>query len=265
MKDLFRYYKRSFILEVKKTIIYPFTFWIIALIWPLYSVFQIIFLETIYSQTNNFVGYTKYEAYILFGTFTMVQTLGHLFFYRRIEEFVHMIKGNSKETFDIALTKPIDTQIFTTTGRFNLGNIIPAMVGLVVILHGLSGLSYNLELINLIIYLSLLPLGVLIYYIIYSIISTFLFWFPELQMTENLWGSLQEFGQYPSALYQGGVGILFNIIIPVTLMASVPVDFMLGKMPIYWILFYFGLVAVLLLMARLFWNISIKKYSSFSS
>ena len=169
MNNLLRYYKRSFILEVKKTIIYPFSFWIIALIWPVYSLFQIIFLETIYSQTNSFVGYSKYEAYVLFGTFTFVQTLGHLFFYRRLTEFAGLIRGNARESFDIALTKPIDAQIFTTTGRFNFGNITAALVGLVVVFYGLSHESHDLDIINFITYSAMIPLGILIYYIIYTI------------------------------------------------------------------------------------------------
>lgn len=265
MRNLLAYYKRSFILEVKKTIIYPFSFWIIALIWPLYSVIQIVFLETIYSQTNNFVGYTKYEAYVLFGTFTMVQTLGHLIFYRRLSEFAGLIKGNARESFDIALTKPIDAQIFTTSGRFNFGNIAPALVGLMIVFYGLSHEPHLLGIINIASYIAIIPLGIFIYYIVFSFISFFLFWFPEIQMTEYLWEALQSFGQYPSALYQGGAGVIFNIIIPLTLMASVPVDLLLGKMPTNRILIYFGIVAILFLFVRLFWNFSIKKYSSFSS
>lgn len=265
MKNLFRYYKRSFILEVKKTIIYPFSFWIIALIWPLYSVVQIIFLESIYSQTNNFAGYTKYEAYILFGTFTMVQALGHLLFYRRLAEFAYLIKGDSQESFDIALTKPIDAQVFTTSGRFNFGNIVPALTGLAVVVYGLSHQSQLIGITNIFLYIAMIPLGIFMYYIIYSIISIFLFWYPEMQMTENLFFSFQEFGQYPSGLYQGGAGIILNIVIPITLMASVPVDFLLGKLPFYKILIYYAIVAILFLLTRLFWNFSIKRYSSSSS
>lgn len=265
MRDLLGYYKRSFILEIKKTIIYPFSFWIIALIWPLYSVVQIVFLETIYSQTNNFAGYTKYEAYILFGTYTMVQTMGHLFFYRRLAEFAFLIKGNARESLDIALTKPIDSQIFTTSGRFNLGNLSPTIVGLVVALYGISHLTHPLGLINIVSYIAVIPLGVFMYYIIYSLISMLLFWSPEMQITESLWASIGDFGQYPSSLYQGTMGIILNIIIPITLMASVPVDFLLGKKPLYMILIYFVIVAVLLLFDRLFWNFSVKKYSSSSS
>ena len=265
MNNLLRYYKRSFILEVKRTIIYPLSFWIIALIWPAYSLFQIIFLETIYSQTNNFVGYSKYEAYVLFGTFTFVQTLGHLFFYRRLTELVYLIRGNADESFDIALTKPINTQIFTTTGRFNFGNITAALVGLVVVFYGLSQEPYSLGIVNIVSYIIMVPLGILIYYIMYTIISTFLFWYPELKMTENLWGSIQDFGQYPSSLYQGGIGIVLNILVPLTLMASVPVDFLLGKLPAPMLLLYYALVTILLLITRLFWNFSIKQYSSSSS
>lgn len=265
MTTLLSYFKSSLKLELKKTIIYPFSFWIIAIIWPLYSVIQVIFLETIYSQTNNFVGYSKYEAYVLFGTFTMVQTLGHLFCYRRLAEFAYLVKGYSSESLDLALIKPIDAQIFVTTGRFNLGNIVPALVGLIIVFYGLSHETQTLSLINILTYIAVIPLGIFMYFIIFSVISFFLIWFPELQVTESLWGSLQEFGQYPSSLYQGGVGVIMNIILPITLMASIPVDLLFGKLSIYMVFTYYFIVAILLLLTRLFWKYSIRQYSSSSS
>lgn len=265
MIKILRYLKTSFFLELKKTFIYPTSFWIIAVTIPLYSLIQIVFLESIYSQTTNFVGYTKYEAYILFGTFTIVQTIGHLIFYNRLSELKGMINGGSQESFDMALTKPIDTQVFATIGRFNFGNIAPLIISSIIVLYGLSHEYHILNVINIASYLFLITMGVTVFYLTFLFISTFLFWSPELQITEDLWDSVLDFGQFPSALYKGSMGILFNFVIPVTLMASVPVDFLLGKMSYQIFIVYVFILILLFLLARLFWHVSIKKYSSFSS
>ncbi len=265
MIKILRYLKTSFILELKKTLVYPTSFWIVALTIPLYSLIQIVFLESIYSQTTNFVGYTKYEAYILFGTYTIVQTLGHLIFYNRLSELKGMINGGSQESFDMALTKPIDTQVFATIGRFNFGNIAPLFVSSIIVLYGLFHEYHLLGIINIASYLFSIIMGITIFYLTFLFISTFLFWSPELQITEDLGDSILDFGQFPSALYKGSMGILFNFVIPVTLMASVPVDFLLGKMSYLMFIVYSFILFLLFLLTRLFWNLSIKKYSSFSS
>lgn len=108
-------------------------------------------------------------------------------------------------------------------------------------------------------------MGVVIFYLSLLFISTFLFWIPELQMTEALWESFMGFGQYPSNLYHGVVGVIFNLVIPITLMASIPVEFLLGRKPLSMLFIYFMIVILLFLLTRFFWNVAIRKYSSFSS
>ncbi len=265
MTNIITYLKMSFILELKKTLAYPTSFWIVVITIPLYSLIQIVFLESIYSQTSNFVGYTKYEAYVLFGTFTIVQTIGHLIFYNRLAEIKGLIRGGSQESFDVALTKPIDTQVFATLGKFNFGNIAPFFIALFIVMYGLSHEYHFLGAINILSYIFFVIMGVFVFYLTFLFFSTFLFLFPELQVTESLWDSIQSFGQYPSALYKGSIGAIFNLIIPITLMASVPVDFLLGKKPYQMFFVYVLVVFLLFFLTRLFWNKAIKSYSSSSS
>ena len=265
MNSLIPYLKRTLILEVKKTIAYPATFWIVVITIPLYSLIQIVFLETIYSNTTNFAGYTKFEGYILFGTFTVVQCIGHIFFYNRLSEIKDLIRGGAQESFDTALTKPIDAQIFTTVGRFSFGNIGPCIIAVFVILYGLGHEPHVFSILDIFSYLLVICMGVLFFYLSFLFLSTFLFWIPELQMTEALWETFLSFGQYPSNLYHGVVGVIFNLVVPITLMASVPVEFLLGRKPLYMLFIYLVIIIFLFSLTRLFWNIAIKKYSSFSS
>jgi ABC-2 type transport system permease protein len=252
-------------MELKRTVAYPASFWIIALTIPLYSIIQIVFLETIYSQTSNFAGYTKYEAYVLFGTFEIVQTLGHIFFHLRLADLKGLIRGGSQDSLDNVLTKPIDAQISATLGRFNFGNIAPFFIAIFIVLYGLTNEPHLLNVLNIASYLILVVMGTFIFYLTFLFISTLLFWYPELQMAEALWESFQSLGQYPSGLYHGVVGVIFNLVIPITLMASIPVEFLLGDKSPVMLLLYIGIVVVLFLATRLFWTTAIKKYSSFSS
>jgi ABC-2 type transport system permease protein len=265
MTNLLSFLKRSFILEIKKTIAYPTSFWLIVITFPLYSLIQIVFLESIYSHTGNFAGYTKYEGYILFGTFTMVQTLGYLFFHLRLADLKTLINGGGQESFDVTLIKPIDAQIYATLGRFNFGNIAPCLVAFFVMLYGLSHETHLISLFGIFSYILILIMGTIIFYITFLFFQVLLFWFPDLQVTESIWESFQEFGQYPAGLYQGFGGIILNLVIPITLMASIPVDFILGRGSVYFLFIYIAIILILSLLSRLFWSTAIKKYSSFSS
>ena len=84
-------------------------------------------------------------------------------------------------------------------------------------------------------------------------------------MADALWWSIADFGQYPARLYRGTAGVLLNIVIPVTLMASIPVDFLFGRLPIHLLFLYVAIVAILFLLTRLFWSAAVEGYSGSGS
>lgn len=265
MKNFLIYLKRTFLLEIKKTIAYPASFWIDVLTIPLFVSVQIMFIESIFTQTNDFLGYTKYQAYILFGTYNFIHASGHVFFYNRLAELKWMIRGDAQESFDSALIKPMDSQIFSTLGRFSYGDLGQYFLNLAVIFYGISHQGDVLNIFNIVNYVLLVCMGIFTFYLLYFFMSTFLFYYPQLQVTEDLFEELSKLGQYPSSLYKGFTGILVNIAVPLTLLGSIPVEALFGKTSSYALGIYAVVLFILFLLTRTFWKYSVNKYSSFSS
>lgn len=258
-------YKINFKLDLKSLIAYPATFWFAATTIPLWSLLQILLIETIYGQVDNFLGYSRYENYILFGTWKLVQSIAVVFFMVQLEELTERIRGNDSWSLDMMLLKPIDTQIFATTGRYWFGSISSVIVGISMIAYGLIQEPHAMGMVNILTYLSAITLAVILFYFIYLFFQTWLFWAEYLQVGEQLWFSIQDMGQYPRRLYQGGIGTLLNIVFPITLAAAIPVEFLFGQIPWYHLGIYIGSVSMIGYLTRRFWQYSIKKYSSFSS
>lgn len=265
MGDIFRYLKIAYKTDIKKNIAYPANFWLIVILIPIMSLIQIVFIESIFQRTNSFIGYTKYETYVLFGTYRIVQSLGYFFFSTKLEELRDLIRGGGMGTFDSVLMKPVDSQLYATIGKLNLGNVSPVIVGIAIVWYGLSNESHTIGAINWIGYIFLMAMGTLVMYFSFLVLRSLLFWFSDLNITENLWIDLQNFGQYPTKIYQGGLGIILNIIIPITLMAAIPADFLFGKIAPHMFLVYLAIVTILFLVTRWFWKLSVKRYTGFSS
>lgn len=265
IRNISSYLLISFKMALKVNLAYPVSFWFTFIIIPFYSIIQIVFIETIYGQTNSFVGYTKYDAYILFGTYRLVQGIGFFIVHLRLADLKYMIRGDGEESFDNVLIKPIDSQLFATLGRFNTGNISSIIVGSCIALYGVVKGGITIQPISFLLYLCLVFMGVLVMYITFLLLNTLHFWFDKFDVTEGLWDAYQAFGQYPTGLYQGITGILFNIILPITLMAAIPVEILLGKMSVVLFVLYVIIVSLLFMLSRLFWQTAIKRYSSFSS
>lgn len=265
MNSAIRFFIVTLKLDLKHLIAYPASFWLTSFTIPLYSLLQIVFIETIFAQTNNLLGYTKYQGYILMGTFRIVQSLAYLVFYNRLQEFRHLLRGDGQETFDMALIKPINTLLYTTLGKYNFGNIVTFLVGVLIVNYGLAHETITANTFSLPGYIALILMGVFLVYITFLLLQTLLFWLTDSQVLESLWESYQDFGQYPTRLYQGGFNLLFNFVLPITLMGAIPTDYLLGRLPIYWLGIYGLIILFLFLFAKWFWDVSIKRYSSFSS
>lgn len=262
---LYHYFRISFIMDLKSNIAYPTTFLFAFTTIPLWGILQILLIETIYGQTSQFLGYTKYENYVLFGTWKLVQSLAAVFFFVRLEDLPDKVKGTSDWSLDMMLIKPLDSQLFATTGKYWFGSLSSVMVGIGLIAYGLMGQPHQIGIGQAIGYLANMLLGVFFLYLVFLFIQTWLFWFEYLEIGESMWFTVQQFGEFPQRLYSGSLGILFNILLPITLMASVPVEVLFGKMPIWMFGVYALIVLVLFWLTRWFWQYSIKKYSSFSS
>jgi ABC-2 type transport system permease protein len=258
-------YKLNFKLDLKSLVAYPATFWFAAMTIPLWSLVQVIFIETIYGQVDNFLGYTRYENYVLFGTWKLVQSIATIFFMIQLEELTERVRGNDTWSLDMMLLKPVDSQIFATTGRYWFGSISSLIVGASMIGYGLLREPHVMSFINILIYGVTVVMAVILFYLIYLFLQTWLFWVEYLQVGEELWFTIQDLGQYPRKLYQGGMGTLLNIVFPITLAASIPVEFLFGKIPWYQLGMYVMSLGLIGYLTRRFWQYSIKKYSSFSS
>lgn len=265
LKKILSYYRLSFVFDLKANLAYPTTFWMTSLSVPLWVLVQALFIETIYGQTENFLGYTKYENYVLFGTYKLVQSIAYFFFYVRLWDLKDKIRGSSDWSLDMMLLKPIDSQLFATTGKFWLGSLSSLFVGVAIIAYGLLQEPHRIHVINLITYLWIVLMGVFLLYFIFLFIQTSIFWLEYMDVGESLWVTFQDFGMYPKHVYQGGLGLFLNILIPITLMGSIPVDFLFGRMPLWAIFSYSLVILILFLLTRMYWLYSIKKYASFSS
>ncbi|CAN5163624.1 ABC-2 family transporter protein [soil metagenome] len=265
LKTFFHYLKTVFILDLKRNFAYPASFWIGLSVVPLWSVVNIVFIEVIYGQTSNFLGYTKYEMYVLFGTYRLAVNLAYFVFLKRLYELKSLIRGDSQETFDMVLVKPIDSQLYGTFGKFSFIEVSQLIVGVVLIWFGLYKQPHHLTLFNLSAYLILFACGVLFLYMLYLVLRCGIFWFHEFEVSEGLYETARMFGKYPQGLYTGPIGIIINILLPVTLTGAIPVDFLFGRIPWYSLFAYIGITALLFFLTRLFWFQSIKKYASFSS
>ncbi len=79
--------------------------------------YYVALIRIIYLNTESIAGWSEGEALVLSGSFTIVWALLNALFYDNLSELPQMIQ---KGTFDVVLTKPLDSQFFVSARRISL-------------------------------------------------------------------------------------------------------------------------------------------------
>ncbi|NTU72838.1 hypothetical protein HGB07_01540 [Candidatus Roizmanbacteria bacterium] len=265
MKQAIHYWVGTLRLELKKLFVYRGSFWIFFITQPFWSLTQVFMIESMFGQTNNIAGYNRFNMYILLGTYRIIGSLGFVFVFSRLIQLPNLVRGTDPESLDVLLTKPIDSQVVATTGSYFFGAISSTLLGFIFLGYGITHLREPIVMWNVFAYICLLVIGLMLYYITLLFFRTLVFWFEELYATRELWESLNKISTYPSRLFTGPVGIFFNLVLPIGLAGAIPAEMLTGKIEPIMLLYYCIVVTIFFYLSRKFWQISIKRYSSFSS
>ena len=143
---------------------------------PIWFLIQLIIFESIYSQTADFLGYTKDQSFFLVGIYTLINSIGYMFLYRKLSELIQLIKGDGRASFDMIVTKPIDSQIYATTGGFYVSQIPGFFLGLYLFLTGLSRLNLTFDPLRVLGFVILFIGGIIMFYLSYLLFVIIGFW-----------------------------------------------------------------------------------------
>lgn len=223
--------------------------------------FFVLVLLVIYRNTKSVAGWNQGDAFVLSATcFTMNAVAQALFF--SLMEIPQQVRLG---TLDFVITKPIDTQFWVSTRRFNFDQIGTLLAGVVMIVIGIQSAGLHPSLLQWFAYLSLTVASLAIFYAFELVLMTTGIW---LVRVDNLWvlgESVLQVSRYPMDIYGMSVQRFFTYLLPLGFIATIPArqlkDHFDGKMLMLGIVW----AAVALVGSRAFWRYAMSQYTSASS
>lgn len=223
--------------------------------------FFILILLVIYRNTNSVAGWNRGDAFVLAATcFTMTAFSQALFF--SLMEIPQQVRLG---TLDFVITKPIDTQFWVSTRKFNFDQVGTLLAGIIMIGIGVASAKLHPSFLQWSSYLLLIASSLAIFYAFQLALMTTGIWLVKV---DNLWvlgESVMQVARYPLDIYGVGVQRVLTYMLPLAFIATVPArqlkDGFDGTM------LALGLVwgAVALLGGRAFWQFALRHYTSASS
>lgn len=238
-----------------------FILWIIVeLLW---FGLQLSFVSVVYSQTNSVGTWTKWEMVLLVGASNFIQQVYQAFFLTNCTNLSELVRTGRMDFF---LLLPVNTRFLVSLRVVDLGAFVNALFGLSVMVFAAVKLHLHPGALQLAGFAALCVVGVLIHYSLMFMLATICFWTVRAQGI--VWGyyNLFNIARMPDEAFKGAFKAVFTFGLPVLLVSNVPVRVLADKFasPAMW-LSLLGIGVVWAFLSEMFWQYSIRRYTSASS
>lgn len=241
-------YKTNFIIQLA-----------IEILWSLATVFL---FEIMFFQTDSVASWTKGEVYFLYGLFRLLSSLGSFIYRRNIDRFIASINSGD---FDMLLIKPVNTLFITSTRivSFNRFSQVAIAIGILIYATQVIDFHWNTALLGLAIILVFF--GVMIRYCVAILINLPVFWWERADNLRRLEFSFFSTARYPREVFPFWLRHFFTIVVPTLMVAAIPTEIILGRLPIYYA-GYIGIFSLGLFIFTLYiFQLALRNYTSASS
>lgn len=232
---------------------------IITIGWGVISILSMILMTF---KTSSVYGWQREELFLLGGIYSMAIGIFHMLFSSGFEKFSRIISLGELDSY---LIKPIDTPFFLSARVFRPISFLRILIGFFFTLYVLSILHVTLTIVSFLFFVIFIFCGVCILYSLWFLVITITVWKPNLSNLIDFLYQISNLGRYPPSMLIYTKNIVVFILIPLTLVSSVPARFVLGRISPAEIGAMIACALGLFIASRLFWKFALKHYSSASS
>ena len=261
MRRYWRIYKTFFVSSFARELEFKANFFAKIAQNVVWIVFFLLIILVVYRNTDSVAGWSRGEAFILAATCFVMNALVSAFF-MSLQEIPEQVR---RGTLDFVITKPVDTQFWVSTRKFNFDQIGTLLAGIAMIVVGTIQAGLHPSLAQWLAYLLLTASSTLLFYAFNMALMTLGIW---LVRVDNLWvlgETVMQVARYPLDIYSSGLQRILTFFVPLAFIATVPARQLAKGLDV-------GMVGIgmawslgAFLFARWFWNFALSHYSSASS
>lgn len=223
--------------------------------------FFVMILFVIYGNTKTVAGWDRGDAMVLAATVFLMTSFSSAFFMSLTEIPQQVRQG----TLDFVVTKPIDSQFWVSTRRFNFDQCGVLLAGVAVVAIGVFTSGLHPGFLQWLAYFALVICATATFYAFNLALMTTGIW---LVRVDNLWvlsESVTQVSRYPLDIYSRGIQQMLTYFLPLAIFATIPSrQLVKGFNPEGVLLGLVWAVAACLL-SRVFWRYAMRHYTSASS
>jgi ABC-2 type transport system permease protein len=239
-----------------------FLLWIVVeLLW---FALQLCFVAVIYQHTERIATWSRWEVVLLMGASHFIQQIFTALFLTNCSNLSELVRTGR---LDFLLLLPVNTRFVISLRHVDLGAFVNAASAVAVMAYAAGQLGLQPGVAELAAFAALCAVGVLIHYSLMFLLATVSFWTVRAQGI--IWGyyNLFNLARLPDGAFRPGMfKVTFTFVLPMLLVANVPVKLLADKLDSPWeIARLLGMAAACFAVSAWGWRRSLRHYTSASS
>lgn len=224
---------------------------------------QLLVFQAVYSNVERIGTWGKGEMILYIGTYSLLNAVNMVIFFFGICGISSKIKNGE---MDLYLTKPISPLFRISMERINPGSIPLVVMSICIIIYGIHTAGMQLCMKKVLCYLFWLFLMQIFYYDMEVLIRSIAFYTISTAKMEQLEEACLDLCmKLPGIAFYGIYKFIFYCILPYGIMATLPVQSIIGEMSFKLGIYGITAVCVFTGITAFLWKNGIRHYNSASS
>jgi len=224
---------------------------------------QLLVFEAVYSNVDTIGGWGREEMILYIGTFSLLNAINMTIYFFGIIEIPNKVRSGE---LDLYLSKPVSPLFRLTFENISPGSVPLILMSLCIIAYAVNGLNMKLTVLKMITYVFWILIMEILYYDMEVLIHSASLYVVSMARMEQI----EEAGidlcmKLPGIAFYGIYKVIFYLILPYGIMATLPVQSMIGEMNLQTGIYGIGVVIAFSLITCGAWKQGVKHYNSASS
>lgn len=216
----------------------------------------------VFLYTPSLGGWSPWELMVVVGVHTalggVIRSL--------IQPSMQLLMEDIREgKLDFALTKPVDAQLVVSLRRITVWPLVDVVVGLGVVVVAAFQAGVDVSVFGVGAFLVGLPLGAVMIYCLWLIITTGAFWIVRMEHVAELFNGLYQAGRWPIGLFPGWLRLVFTVLVPLAFAVTLPSEVLTGRAGLLALGGAAAFTLVLAAVTRWFWRLGLRNYAGASA
>lgn len=234
-----------------------FVFWsFVSVMW---TVFNYFFIGVFASVKGEIAGWTVPQLMILLSTYTILDSFTWGWFYQNMMKYTSFVYDGRLSDL---LVKPIDTQFLLMIQDNTYNNFLRLVIGVGTLFGSIWWWQIPVSFLNAGLYFGLLLVSLTFIYSLWFLIATCTFWVERLNNIHEILPGFRQVYQLPRTIFTGWLSVLFSLVFPLALITSVPSEILFSLQALPWAVYLTTVTFFLAILSRVFFKVSLAKYTS---